>query len=363
MRLSRPSRRTRLYGPLLLVAALALAAWPEARGAAPTTCHGEVATIVGTDDADTLRGTRGRDVVALGRGDDVFDGLDGDDLICGGPGDDGLTGGDGNDEVDGGSGDDFLQEGAGDDRLVGGPGEDVVSYLPWATGIRVESGSIVTGAGRDEVSGVEVIEGTPHDDVMIGGPGDDGLRGVAGDDVIRGRGGDDRLAGSGGTIYGGGGNDLVEASDTVTADLGPGVNAVRIGAGRVVVQGGRGRDTFHVDTDDTRSTVHGGRGASRNRVTFVGTDRRVRVDLERGVARWNGGRLRFDDVQVVVGSHRQDVILGSRRGDILYGRRGADLIRGRGGVDLLVGQGGRDRVDGGRAFDYCRAEARFRCEA
>src|SRR5918997_1117675 len=95
-----------------------------------TTCHGNAATIVGTDGPDDLTGTPGVDVVALLNGTDTFDGLGGDDVICGGNGKDLLVGGPGDDTLDGGRGNDELRgdlkspgdvgyEG-GDDTIIGG---------------------------------------------------------------------------------------------------------------------------------------------------------------------------------------------------------------------------------------------------
>src|SRR4029078_2846533 len=50
-------------------------------------CGRELATIVGTKKADTLRGTPGPDVIVARDGNDLVEGLGDDDVICGGPGD------------------------------------------------------------------------------------------------------------------------------------------------------------------------------------------------------------------------------------------------------------------------------------
>ena len=73
------------------------------------TCHGNLATIVGTDGPDDLTGTPGDDVVALLDGADSFDGLGGADVICGANGKDLLVGGPDNDTLDGGLGNDELR--------------------------------------------------------------------------------------------------------------------------------------------------------------------------------------------------------------------------------------------------------------
>jgi hypothetical protein len=86
---------------------LVLATAPAA--AAPVTCLGRTATIVGTAGPDVIKGTPGNDVIAGLGGDDTIVGRGGNDIICGGSGDDTLSGN------------------KGRDRLIGGPGTDVIS--------------------------------------------------------------------------------------------------------------------------------------------------------------------------------------------------------------------------------------------
>ncbi|MEX2032579.1 MAG: hypothetical protein WEA81_06895 [Dehalococcoidia bacterium] len=117
--------------------AIAAAPKPE-----PVLCAGQVATVVGSEQADRLRGTRGRDVIAALGGNDVVSALGGNDLICGGAGKDALRGGPGKDVLRGEAGNDVLRGEDGNDRLVGGPGRD----------------RLFGGAGRDR---------------LLGGPGQD----------------------------------------------------------------------------------------------------------------------------------------------------------------------------------------------
>ena len=74
---------------------------PPPSGAAPPTCKGIPATIVGTSGNDVLSGTPGRDVTVGLTGNDKLSGLAGNDLICGGYGADRLHGGSGNDSLAG----------------------------------------------------------------------------------------------------------------------------------------------------------------------------------------------------------------------------------------------------------------------
>jgi hypothetical protein len=95
--------------------------------AGKVTCHGHVATIVGTKGPDVIIGTNGRDVIAGLGGNDIIDGRGGNDLICGGAGADRVVGAAGLDVLDGNGGPDRLFGGNGPDRLFGGVGDDVLA--------------------------------------------------------------------------------------------------------------------------------------------------------------------------------------------------------------------------------------------
>ena len=91
-------------------------------GPMPATCRGRLATIVGTEDDDTLSGTSGGDVIVGLGGNDHITGRGGDDSLCGGAGNDDIWGGDGFDRLSGNAGNDMLNGGLGRDRCAGGPG-------------------------------------------------------------------------------------------------------------------------------------------------------------------------------------------------------------------------------------------------
>jgi Ca2+-binding RTX toxin-like protein len=188
--------RTDRFALAALIAVAVLA--PATAAAAPVTCHGERADVVGTERNDRLRPgdiDRG-DVIALLGGNDeaevgagigrvtVCGGDDRDELVAnpqaarfvkflGGPGHDFL----GSESLDrrdvaarfgiqmaGGAGDDALYGGLKDDRISGGSGDDVIrSY----GGNDLDKG----GAGND------AVEGGPGDDLIWGGHGDDALFG------------------------------------------------------------------------------------------------------------------------------------------------------------------------------------------
>jgi Ca2+-binding RTX toxin-like protein len=97
---------------------------PCPQPAAPPTCKGRPATIVGTSGNDVRKGTSGKDVIVGLGGNDRLSGLAGNDLICGRAGKDTLKGGKGNDKLYGKAGKDTLKGGPGKDKLEGGPGKD-----------------------------------------------------------------------------------------------------------------------------------------------------------------------------------------------------------------------------------------------
>lgn len=104
------------------------------------TCNGLAATIVGTDDGETIYGTSGDDViVALGGNDTVYGG-NGEDVICLGEGDDNAEGGRHDDVIFGEGGSDEIRGNWGRDTIDGGTGHDEGRG----------------GAGRDTCINVEV---------------------------------------------------------------------------------------------------------------------------------------------------------------------------------------------------------------
>jgi len=180
--------------------------------APPEICNGGVATIVGTDLADTIRGTAGDDIIFGLGGDDVLKGQAGNDTICGDDGNDTLYGDDGDDILDGGLGDDHFRGGTGNDQEFGGDGDDVMYG---------EDGDDVLSGG----AGADRLYGDAGNDQAFGGDGNDIIYGLDGDDILSGDAGDDRLYGGPGIdqIFGGDGNDIVygqDGDDVLSGDAG-----------------------------------------------------------------------------------------------------------------------------------------------
>jgi hypothetical protein len=110
----------------ILLASLTVVAAVATTSAAPPTCRGEVATVVGTEQAEVIVGTDGADVIVALGGADTVRSLGGADIVCTGDGEDRVHGGAGRDELAGGNADDTMQGGTGQDRLYGNAGDDVL---------------------------------------------------------------------------------------------------------------------------------------------------------------------------------------------------------------------------------------------
>jgi len=228
-----------LLGSALVAQAVAA---PTSNPEAPR-CHGQLATIVGTDGDDVLHGTPGRDVIWGGRGDDRFRVIGslrgvGEVRVAGGPGDDVLRGGGEDSLLEGGLGADRLYGGAGSDALIagraggpnflhGGPGGSLLAAGPPCAG-----GRIVGGSGSDNVSfaelpiqpgvlvaslrrGIAYVEGVRDCNPVRIARSVENLEGSFGPDVLVGDRRANNILGQPGAdrIYGGGGDDFIDARD------------------------------------------------------------------------------------------------------------------------------------------------------
>ena len=89
--------------------------------------------------------------------------------------------GDGDDSISGDDGDDILQGGAGEDQIYGGVGNDTVLYWSSASFVTIDLryGTGTTGdATGDMLSGIEIVQGSAHDDVITGGGENNNLQGM-----------------------------------------------------------------------------------------------------------------------------------------------------------------------------------------
>lgn len=140
--------------------------------------------------------------------------------------------------------------------------------------------------------GMNRIEGTAGDDVLVGTNEADCILGLEGNDQIEGRNGDDVLVGGPGndTISGGNGQDTIIG--------GEGDDSIDAGNGDDVVSGGPGNDTL-------------------------------------------------------IGHNGVDLVEGDGGNDVIHAGSGDDQVLGGDGNDVAVGGKGNDVVDGGEGSDAC----------
>lgn len=125
-----------------------------------------------------------------------------DDILTGLSTANNLYGGDGDDILRGFGGDDILGGGRGADQFDGGAGIDIITYLASnnAVAVNLATGSLGGGhaTGDRVLGGIEGVEGSIFNDLLVGSTGGDRLYGGPGADVIKGFRGDDFLRGDGG---------------------------------------------------------------------------------------------------------------------------------------------------------------------
>ncbi|MEZ9527130.1 tandem-95 repeat protein [Enterovibrio norvegicus] len=267
--------------------------------------------LYGDAGQDTLRGGLGSDYLDGGSGDDIVDYSDAelalnldlssgssidfgaaegdrlvniegvlgtafDDVIGGDTQNNHLSGGRGNDVINGGEGNDTLSGGRGADVLVGGLGTDIADYSLSFEHIVIDlATNTLTGgdAEGDSLVGIEIIQGSYHDDVIIGDEADNILRGGQGADQLRGGEGFDTADYSGSLSgvnvdlrsgLGVNGNAQGDVLTGIESVMGSAFNDVLIGSDEQdVLEGGYGNDV-----------LSGGLGGDIYRFSnFVGLDR------------------------------------------------------------------------------------------
>jgi Ca2+-binding RTX toxin-like protein len=400
----------------LVLAGGFIAAVPSAQ-AAPTTCQGRAATIVGTPGDDRITGTSGADVIIARGGDDVVRAGRGDDVVCGGDGADTISGGPGGDELygerdgqgydrggsfrypdelSGGPGDDLLDIGGDGRRTDQGGSHGIVTYESAGRGVTVDlAAGAGSGEGADRIvtmRGLEVV-GSPYDDVLLGSAGPDNLIGREGDDRIEGLGGSDDLE-----------PDEPRATpDHDVVDGGPGQDSIVAWRGRDVLHGGDDNDSLTTFSgqptriygeagDDSISTtvadapgfvLDGGDGTDRGYLGMPGagpsgpdrphgptitlrvgdgtaTRSGAEIGTLAGIEVWSlGNYLRWiyygtDGVDSVTGSYYQPFRAWTYGGDDeIWGSGRRDHIDAGDGVDAVKGQEGRDTCLNAEVVDSC----------
>lgn len=366
------------------------------------TCHGRVATIVGSPAAGDLIGTPKADVIAAGQFEgNVIDGRGGNDLICGsghseylilgGPGNDRIFAGRGSDTVNGGDGADeihagpgglidFVNGGAGPDKIFGGAGEDILSG----------------GTGDDRIwggQGVDVLFGGEGNDMEWGGPGSDRVLGDPGRDRLWGGPGHQDAVDYGRrwSNWEGGARHRIDVTVNLErgrasgrwfgADRLHGFTEVWTGPGDDHLVGDGVANTFFAGSGTDTIIGHGGGDTLIFTVPAVFDDgpegsllnvaERVDVELySQAATLFQSGKVIGQEtlygIENVVGTEDADTIRGDRGPnvltggdrwddgtDVIFGEGGQDTLRGRSGNDVLDGGRGKNSIDGGPGADTC----------
>ena len=326
--------------------------------------------LVGYTGADSISGLAGEDLIHGGDGDDTLDGGAGDDQVWGEAGNDLLRGGTQNDTLDGGDGNDNLQGQDGNDRLIGGAGNDTLTGGAGNDALDGGFGDDVflfgIGDGQDTLSSndgtltkqdvVQLGAGIAKSDVTVKRVGGDlqlALNGRTDSLVVKDfftwvdvpgvplpiqqvkfadasswddaaleamvlvtTEGDDTVHGyaATGPISGGGGNDLLYASNTAPLSGGAGNDSLYGGLGNNYLDGGDGNDQLYAA--DGNDTFFGGAGND-----------------------------------VIYGNGGNDLIHGGDGNDVIPIQTGDDTIFGDAGNDFIEVGAGNKVLDGGTGND------------
>ncbi|MEM7429236.1 MAG: hypothetical protein AAF441_24390, partial [Pseudomonadota bacterium] len=160
---------------------------------------------VGTSGYNALpeRTVFGADSLHGGDGNDIIIGAGGSDRLFGGVGDDSLYGGqDGSHIIVDPAlydGDDLIEGGAGADHIDGGAGLDAASYAGSDAGVTVDLNLTGPQGGAGDALGdvlidIEDLIGSSHADTLTGNNQDNIIEGGAGNDILDGGGGVDTLS-------------------------------------------------------------------------------------------------------------------------------------------------------------------------
>ena len=230
-----------------------------------------------------------------------------------------FVGTDGNDKMTGSAADETFSPLTGVNIVSGGSGYDTLSYNFLAAptdglsaGVTVD---LAAGWARVDaqstISGIEAVNGSAWDDVLMGYSGANLLMGLDGNDALDGRGGNDEL-------HGGKGDDILVGGD--------GADILNGGDGADILDGGAGIDTVSYASASTSIAVSLLRGAGYNPIIN---------DVPVSSLASNGDSLL--NVENIVGSLYDDILVGSDGINVIEGRNGDDTINGCDGNDTIYG--------------------------
>lgn len=377
--------------------------------AAPASCLGRPATIVGTTGDDRLLGTSGPDVIVGGLGNDRIEGFDGADVICGNDGGDTMFGGAGADRIEGGPagmsyGSDYVPN-----RLRGGPGADELdpgtdsrwdpetgwvvgiidyTYEPRAVAVDLAAGTVDNGDRITYRRATQLI-GSAYADTLKGGDHGDRLTGGPGNDLLSGRAGDDRLepespgqrSGDRDRALGGGGNDHLWSEHGRDALLGGEGDDYLGTVFPGLLDGGAGDDQLDVDVPrrDGEIGVLCGAGDDRTGVygvTPVTASPRWRMSIDVPAERlaygpYGTGRISGCETYDFAAVNARYRFVGSDAAEEIWaddsyeGWAGGPLVADTGGGNDFVrgARSGNDRIDLGAGTDRVNARRSSICFA
>jgi Ca2+-binding RTX toxin-like protein len=271
---------------------------------------------------------------------DTITGSDGDNQLYGLDGNDVLKGGGGSDSLDGGGGDDILKGGGGADALVGGSGIDTADYSQAAATGGVW-GVIVNLSNNTAYYGDAQGDTFSGIENLTGSAYYDFLYGNDVANVLRGLDGHDQLFGYGGNdvLDGGNGNDVLDG-----------------GAGVDTMTGGAGDDTYYVDNASDTVSDAAGQGAQDSVYASTSYTITAATEIEFMFTTDQNGKASInltgnDFNQYIGGNEGANVFNGLGGADRLSGRGGNDQLSGGDGDDLLFGGAGADQMTGGNGAD------------
>ncbi len=319
---------------------------------------------VNDDGSVSLTGAGGKDTLVGTDGNDYLDGQGGNDLLGGNAG---------NDTLLGGGGDDFMMGGQGDDSLVGGSGTDNADYFYSDTRgpvyANLATGLATGGGGNDTLSGIENLNGSDFNDVLVGDAQNNGLEGHGGNDSLSGGAGSDFFRGGAGndTLDGGEILDRINYSDLNSTSYSDSTAGIVMNLQTGLVQDGLGGTDTLININwitgsnfadlitgsaftnlfeqfeglAGNDTIDGGGNttSSGNRANYATSPAAVNVNLGTGQASDGfGGTDTLINITYIRGSGFGDVLTGSNTTaytEWFEGRAGNDTIDGLGGVDTL----------------------------
>jgi Ca2+-binding RTX toxin-like protein len=168
--------------------------------------------------------------------------------------------------ISGGGGNDTIYGSAGDDIIDGGGGFNLLDYSGHGVAVSVDldSNSMTSDDGEDEIYNIRSVLGSAHDDYLGGDSQGNWLSGGSGDDTLFGLDGNDTLLGGGGanTLDGGDGNDSLTA--------GSGGDLLTGGAGSDTITCGAGSDMVSYTSSAQFGDVIKGFDADHDVLSFTG---------------------------------------------------------------------------------------------